>query len=50
MWGTCGVFVGGAVWNWCYLRYRSIWPGYVSHAIVDAALLAIGWKLLFDAA
>ena len=48
--GACGVFVGGAVWSWCYLRYRSIWPGYVSHAIVDAAILAIGWKLLFDAA
>ncbi len=48
--GAGGVFVGGAVWSWCYLRYRSIWPGYVSHAIVDAAILAIGWDLLFSAA
>ena len=48
--GAGGVFVGGAVWSWCYLRYRSIWPGYVSHAIVDAAILAIGWKLLFESA
>lgn len=48
--GACGVFIGGAVWSWCYLRYRSIWPGYVSHAIVDAAILAVGWKLLFDTA
>jgi membrane protease YdiL (CAAX protease family) len=46
--GAAGVFAGGAVWSWCYLRYRSIWPGYVSHAIVDAAILAIGWDLLFS--
>jgi membrane protease YdiL (CAAX protease family) len=42
-----GVFAGGAVWSWCYLRYRSIWPGYVSHAIVDISVLAAGWDLLF---
>lgn len=44
---SVGVFIGGAVWSWCYLRYRSIWPGYVSHAIVDVAVFAIGWKLIF---
>jgi len=27
--GSCGVFIGGAAWSWLYLRYRSIWPGYV---------------------
>jgi hypothetical protein len=42
-----GVFVGGLAWSWCYLRYRSIWPGYVSHAIVDLAIFFIGWRLLF---
>jgi membrane protease YdiL (CAAX protease family) len=49
VWGACGVFAGGVVWNWCYLRYRSIWPGYVSHVLVDAAILSVGWKLLFAA-
>lgn len=45
---TCtGVFVGGAVWSWCYRRYRSIWPGYVSHAIVDLAIFWIAWRLIF---
>lgn len=42
-----GVFVGGATWNWLYLRYRSIWPGYVSHAIVDLAIFIIGYRLIF---
>ncbi|MCP4450111.1 MAG: CPBP family intramembrane metalloprotease [Planctomycetes bacterium] len=42
-----GVFVGGAVWSWCFVRYRSIWPGYVSHAIVDVAVFAVGYHLLF---
>jgi len=45
--GAVGVFIGGAAWSWCYLRYRSIWPGYVSHAIVDAAILIVGWRLMF---
>jgi uncharacterized protein len=44
---SAGVFLGGAVWSWCYLRYRSIWPGFVSHVIVDIAIFAIGWRLLF---
>ncbi len=44
---SAGVFVGGAVWSWCYLRYRSIWPGYVSHAIVDVPIFVIGYIILF---
>jgi membrane protease YdiL (CAAX protease family) len=45
--GSLGVFIGGATWNWLYLRYRSIWPGYVSHAIVDLAIFIVGYRLLF---
>jgi membrane protease YdiL (CAAX protease family) len=45
--GSIGVFAGGWIWSWCYARYRSIWPGYVSHAIVDLAILSVGWKLIF---
>ncbi len=45
--GSAGVFVGGTVWSWCYLRYRSIWPGYASHVVADIAILWIGWRLLF---
>jgi len=45
--GSLGVFIGGATWSWCYLKYRSIWPGYISHLIVDAAIFVIAWKLIF---
>ena len=47
--GLCslGIFVGGAIWSWCYIRYRSIWPGYVSHAIVDVAVFGVGYVMIF---
>lgn len=44
-----GIFIGGAAWSWCYVRYRSIWPGYVSHAMVDVAVFGVGYHLLFVA-
>lgn len=43
---SAGVFIGGIVWSWCYDRYESIWPGYLSHAVVDVAILWIGWQLI----
>lgn len=42
-----GIFMGGAIWSWFYLRYRSIWPGYISHLMGDIAVLAVGWVILF---
>jgi uncharacterized protein len=45
--GSVGVFIAGIVWSWLYLRYRSIWPCYVSHAIVDVAVFGIGYVLIF---
>lgn len=42
-----GVCTGGLLWGWMYVRYRSIWPGFVSHALVDVAVFTIGWLLLF---
>jgi uncharacterized protein len=42
-----GIFVGGATWSWCYIRYRSIWPGYLSHALVDLAIFSLGYLLIF---
>jgi membrane protease YdiL (CAAX protease family) len=44
---SLGTFIGGAVWSWLYLRYRSVWPAYVSHAIVDVAIFVVGWRILF---
>jgi uncharacterized protein len=45
--GSLGVFCGGAMWSWLYLRYRSIWPCYVSHAIVDLPIFILGYHLIF---
>lgn len=40
------VFGAGCLWSACYLRFRSIWPGWISHALVDATALALGWRIL----
>jgi CAAX protease family protein len=45
--GLLGVFVGGVTWSALYLRYRSIYPGYVSHIIADLAVFGVGYILLF---
>ncbi|HAA29270.1 MAG TPA: CPBP family intramembrane metalloprotease [Cyanobacteria bacterium UBA8553] len=44
---SLGVFLAGAVWSWCYLMYRSIWPSYFSHILADLALAIVSWQLLF---
>ena len=44
---STGVFVGGTGWSWMYFKYRSIWPGYLSHAIVDVAVFGLGWVIIF---
>jgi membrane protease YdiL (CAAX protease family) len=42
-----GIFIGGALWSWLYGRYRSIWPGYLSHLGADLAIFLIGYRILF---
>ena len=44
---SLGVFLGGVLWAVLYARYRSIWPGWVSHIIADVAVFAVGWEFLF---
>ena len=44
---SCGVFLGGLVWSFLYMRYRSIWAGYLSHAIVDLCIFLIGATIVF---
>jgi membrane protease YdiL (CAAX protease family) len=43
---SVGVFIGGAVWSFLYERYESIWPGYLSHAVVDVCIFGIGAAML----
>ncbi len=44
---AAGVFIGGATWSMMCIRYRSVWPGYLSHAIVDLAIFGIGAAIVF---
>ena len=45
--GSVGIFIGAALWSFMYIKYRSIWPGYLSHAIVDLCIFGIGASIIF---
>ncbi len=45
--GSVGIFIGAALWSFMYIKYRSIWPGYLSHAIVDLCVFGIGAAIIF---
>jgi membrane protease YdiL (CAAX protease family) len=44
---SLGVGVGGIVWAWLYERSGSILGPWLSHLIVDAAMMAVGYHLVF---
>jgi membrane protease YdiL (CAAX protease family) len=43
---TAAVAIGGAFWAWFYRASGSIYAPWLSHAIVDAAIFAIGYDLI----
>ena len=43
-----GVAAGGAIWAALLVRYGKLAPGWLSHAMVDAAIFAVGYLLLFQ--
>ena len=43
---SLGVFIGGAIFSWLYMTYRSIWVAWVAHAIADIAIFIIGWNMV----
>ena len=45
-----GLMIGATVWSTLYWRYRSIWPGYVSHICADIAVYVVGWQVMFGTA
>jgi membrane protease YdiL (CAAX protease family) len=45
-----GIAAGGAVWAWLYERNGSLGAPWLSHLIIDAAIFAIGWDLLWPIA
>jgi membrane protease YdiL (CAAX protease family) len=44
---SAGVAIGGAVWAWTYHRSGSLIGPWLSHLLVDAAIFAIGYDLIF---
>ena len=41
-----GVAVGGAVWSWIYERTGSLYAAWLSHALIDAAIMIIGYDMV----
>jgi membrane protease YdiL (CAAX protease family) len=44
---SLGVAAGGMVWAWIYERSGSLLGPWLSHLIVDAALMTVGYELMF---
>lgn len=44
---SLGVATGGACWAWLYDRFNSLAGPWAAHALADAALMAIGFDLLY---
>jgi membrane protease YdiL (CAAX protease family) len=43
-----GVGIGGGVWCWAYHKTGSLYAAWVSHALIDAAVMVIGYDLIGD--
>jgi uncharacterized protein len=41
------VAVGGAAWAWLYQRTGTIYSSWISHLLIDAAILAVGYDMVF---
>jgi membrane protease YdiL (CAAX protease family) len=44
---SAGVAVGGALWAWLYQRSGHLYGPWLSHMLVDASLMAIGYQMLW---
>jgi len=44
---SVGVFTGGVIFSWLFVRYKSIWPPYIAHVFADIAIFGIGYIMLF---
>lgn len=42
-----GLLSAAAIWSWLYVRYKSIWVCWLSHAICDVAVFGIGYIIIF---
>jgi uncharacterized protein len=44
---SLGVALGGGVWAWLYHTTGSLYSPWVSHLLVDAAIMAVGYDMIF---
>ena len=44
--GSLGVFIGGILWSVLHLKISSLIPGWISHAIVDLAIVLVGASMM----
>ena len=42
-----GLLSASAIWSWLYVRYRSVWVCWFSHAICDVAVFGLGYLIIF---
>lgn len=47
MLASFGLLSAAAIWSWLYIRYKSIWVCWLSHAICDVAVFGIGYLIIF---
>lgn len=45
---SLSIAVGGAVWAWLYLHTRSLAGAWISHLLVDTAVMGVGYALAFQ--
>lgn len=45
---TFGLLSAASIWSWLYIRHRSIWVCWLSHAICDVAVFGIGYLIIFS--
>ena len=42
-----GLLSAAVIWSWLYVRYRSVWGCWFSHAICDIAVFGLGYLIIF---
>jgi len=45
---SLGLLGAAAIWSWLYMRHRSIWVCWLSHAMCDVIVFYLGYLLLFS--
>jgi membrane protease YdiL (CAAX protease family) len=43
---SVAVAMGGGVWCWIYQRTGSLYAAWISHMLIDAAVMVIGWDMV----